>query len=187
MVIEPLRPLFDEVICARLGTKSGRFTGELVDAPPTGEARASIMADFARANGIDLEQSVAYADSASDLAMLEASGHPVAVNPETKLAAIARKRGWHVEHWPRAPEGPRPLLPIGPRQHGARPDPPIMKALQMERSVARFAAARVASGGSRAAAAGPARCAWSTSTRRPCPRPAGRWSGPGWRASAGAT
>jgi HAD superfamily hydrolase (TIGR01490 family) len=115
VVIGPLRPLFDEVICARLGTKNGRFTGELVDAPPTGEARASIMADFAQAHGIDLEESVAYADSASDLPMLEASGHPVAVNPETKLAAIARKRGWHVEHWPRAPEGPRPLLPIGPR------------------------------------------------------------------------
>jgi fatty acyl-CoA reductase len=115
VVIGPLRPLFDEVICARLGRKSGRFTGELVDAPPTGEARASIMADFARDHGIDLEQSVAYADSASDLAMLEAAGHPVAVNPETKLAAIARKRGWHVEHWPRAPEGPRPWLPIGPR------------------------------------------------------------------------
>ncbi len=115
VVIEPLRPLFDEVICARLGTKSGRFTGELLEAPPTGEARALLMADYARANHIDLRESVAYADSASDLPMLEAAGHPVAVNPETKLAAIARKRGWHVEHWPRAPEGPRPLLPLGPR------------------------------------------------------------------------
>ena len=36
VVIEPLRPLFDEVVCARLGEKSGRFTGELVEAPPTG-------------------------------------------------------------------------------------------------------------------------------------------------------
>jgi phosphoserine phosphatase len=116
VVIEPLRPLFDEVICARLRTKSGRYTGELLEAPPTGEARALLMADFAVAHGIDLEQSVAYADSASDLPMLEAAGHPVAVNPETKLAAIARKRGWHVEHWPRAPEGPRPLLPMGPRR-----------------------------------------------------------------------
>jgi fatty acyl-CoA reductase len=115
VVIEPLRPLFDEVVCASLGTKNGRFTGELIEAPPTGEARALIMADFARANHLDLEQSVAYADSASDLPMLEAAGHPVAVNPETKLAAIARKRGWHVEHWPKAPNGPRPLLPIGPR------------------------------------------------------------------------
>jgi HAD superfamily hydrolase (TIGR01490 family) len=115
IVIEPLRPLFDEVICARLGERKGRLTGELVEAPPTGEARALIMADFASSFGLDLEQSVAYADSASDLPMLEASGHPVAVNPETKLAAIARKRGWHVERWPRAEGGPRPLLPIGPR------------------------------------------------------------------------
>ena len=61
-----------------------------------------------------LEEAVAYADSASDLPMLEAVGYPVAVNPETKLAAIARKRGWHVEQWAKAPGGPRPLLPIGP-------------------------------------------------------------------------
>ena len=115
VVIEPLRPLFDEVVCASLGRRNGRFTGELLEAPPTGEARALIMADYARSNGLDLEESVAYADSASDLPMLEAAGHPVAVNPETKLAAIARKRGWHVEHWPKAPQGPRPLLPIGPR------------------------------------------------------------------------
>ena len=50
----------------------------------------------------------------SDLPMLEAVGFPVAVNPETRLAAIARKRGWLVEHWSKAPGGPRPLLPIGP-------------------------------------------------------------------------
>src|SRR5579875_1933284 len=102
VVIEPLRPLFDEVVCATLEQRRGRFTGELVEAPPTGEARALIMADYADRHGLDLAESVAYADSASDLPMLEAAGHPVAVNPETKLAAIARKRGWHVEQWPKA-------------------------------------------------------------------------------------
>lgn len=45
--------------------------------------------------------------------MLECVGFPVAVNPETRLAAIARKRGWLVEDWSKAPGGPRPLLPIG--------------------------------------------------------------------------
>jgi fatty acyl-CoA reductase len=115
VVIEPIRPLFDDVVCAHLGRHRGRFTGELVESPPTGEARALIMADFAAAHGLDLAESVAYADSASDLPMLEAAGHPVAVNPETKLAAIARKRGWHVEHWPKAEGGPRPLLPLGRR------------------------------------------------------------------------
>jgi fatty acyl-CoA reductase len=115
VIVEPLRPLFDDIVCASLREHGSRFTGELVDPPPTGEARAMIMADYASAHGLDLQQSVAYADSASDLPMLEAVGHPVAVNPEAKLAAIARKRGWHVERWPKAPGGPRPLLPIGPR------------------------------------------------------------------------
>ena len=78
------------------------------------------MAQYAEAEGLRLEESVAYADSASDLPMLEAVGHPVAVNPESKLATIARKRGWHVEHWAKAPGVQRPLLPIGPLRVGAR-------------------------------------------------------------------
>jgi HAD superfamily hydrolase (TIGR01490 family) len=115
VVEENLRPLFDDIVCARLGRADGRYTGELTAAPPTGEARAMAMAEYAEAEGLRLEEAVAYADSASDLPMLEAVGFPVAVNPETRLAAIARKRGWLVEHWSKARGGPRPLLPIGPR------------------------------------------------------------------------
>jgi HAD superfamily hydrolase (TIGR01490 family) len=114
-VVAPLRPLFDDVVCASLGRNDGRLTGELDTAPPTGEARALVMAEYANAEGLSLAESVAYADSASDLPMLEAVGHPVAVNPETKLAAIARKRGWHVEHWSKAPGATRPLLPMAAR------------------------------------------------------------------------
>ena len=113
--IAPLRPLFDDIVCAKLGTDGdGLLTGELLAGPPTGEARALVMQAYADAEGLRLDESVAYADSASDLPMLEAVGHPVAVNPEAKLATIARKRGWHVEHWAKAPGAPRPLLPIGP-------------------------------------------------------------------------
>ena len=120
-VIEPLRPLFDDIVCASMGRDDeGRFTGELLAGPPTGEARVMLMADYAEAQGMRLEDAVAYADSTSDLPMLEAVGYPVAVNPEAKLATIARKRGWHVEHWARAAGGPRPLLPIGPLQHNGR-------------------------------------------------------------------
>ena len=111
-----LAPLFDDILCARMGTVDDgrRWSGELLAAPPTGEARAQAMADYADAEGLRLEEAVAYADSASDLPMLEAVGFPVAVNPEVRLAAIARKRGWLVEQWSKAPGGPRPLLPIGP-------------------------------------------------------------------------
>ena len=110
-----LAPLFDDIVCARMSrTPDGlHWSGELTDAPPTGEARAMAMADYAAAEGLDLAEAVAYADSASDLPMLEAVGFPVAVNPETRLSAIARKRGWLVESWERSPGGPRALVPIG--------------------------------------------------------------------------
>ncbi len=114
LVVEPMRPLFDDIVCARLGEVDGTFTGRLEELPPIGEARALVLADYAEAEGLRLQESMAYADSASDLPMLEAVGFPVAVNPEAKLAAIARRRGWHVEHWRRAGGGSQPILPLGP-------------------------------------------------------------------------
>jgi len=119
-VIEPLRPLFDDIVCARLEERGGRLTGELIDAPPTGEARAIIMAEYAEAEGLSLAESIAYADSASDLPMLEAVGHPVAVNAEPKLAAIARKRGWHIEQWTKMKGADTALLPLAPRLLGPK-------------------------------------------------------------------
>jgi HAD superfamily hydrolase (TIGR01490 family) len=114
LVVEPLRPLFDDIVCARLGESDGVFTGRLEELPPIGEARALVLADYAEAEGLQLEESMAYADSASDLPMLEAVGFPVAVNPEAKLAAIARRRGWLVEQWHKAEGGAQPMLPLGP-------------------------------------------------------------------------
>jgi alcohol-forming fatty acyl-CoA reductase len=126
--IGPLRPLFDDVVCARLDTRpDGTYRGELVDVPPTGEARATLLADYAASNGFDLAEAVAYADSTSDLPMLEAVGFPVAVNPETRLAALARKRGWLVEHFDKARGAPQPPLPIGPPWHGG--GPPVVERL----------------------------------------------------------
>jgi fatty acyl-CoA reductase len=118
-VVEPLRPLFDEVVCASLGLDdAGRYTGQLNDRPPTGEARALVLAQYAADTGLDLGESVAYADSTSDLPLLECVGFPVAVNPEARLAAVARRRGWHVEQWDKAGGGGRPVLPFGPLDHG---------------------------------------------------------------------
>ena len=96
---------------------------------------------------------VAYADSSSDLPMLDVVGFPVAVNPEPHLASIARKRGWLVEDWATAEGFRHRLLPLAPqvarqpgrsgvagRPGGAGP----MKALVYERDLKRFGAARVA-------------------------------------------
>jgi HAD superfamily hydrolase (TIGR01490 family) len=113
-VIDPIRPLFDDIVCAEMGERDGRLTGQLTTLPPIGEARALLLADFAEEHSLSLEESVAYADSTSDLAMLEAVGFPVAVNPESRLSAIARRRGWHVEHWAKAEGGSHRPLPLGP-------------------------------------------------------------------------
>jgi alcohol-forming fatty acyl-CoA reductase len=118
-VVEPLRPLFDEVVCAQLAHDAeGKLTGRLEKLPPTGEARALVLADYAANEGLDLGESIAYADSASDLPLLECVGFPVAVNPEAKLAAIARRRGWHTEHWELAGGGSRSIIPMGPLDNG---------------------------------------------------------------------
>jgi fatty acyl-CoA reductase len=119
-VIEPLRPLFNEIVCAELGEKDGKLTGEMVSSPPTGEARALLMEELAAARSLGREQIVAYADSTSDLPMLEAAGLPVAVNPEAKLAAVARRRGWPIEHWATTPGAPRRRLAVAGLRPGLR-------------------------------------------------------------------
>ena len=113
-VVEPLRPLFDDIVCASLGVDGDAYNGRLTTVPPTGEARFQALSDYADQHGIALRESVAYADSASDLPMLEAVGFPVAVNPEVRLASIARKRGWLVEDFAKAAGMRNRLLPLAP-------------------------------------------------------------------------
>ena len=58
-----------------------------------------MLASFARRRNVDLSRSYAYADSISDLPMLEAVGIPVAVNPDARLHAAAKEKGWQIKHW----------------------------------------------------------------------------------------
>ncbi len=114
-VVEPLRPLFDDIVAAEMTTSHGTYDGQLTSVPPTGESRYQTLVDYAAEHDLDLRESVAYADSSSDLPMLEAVGFPVAVNAESKLASIARRRGWLIEHWSKSKGAPNRVLPIGPR------------------------------------------------------------------------
>jgi fatty acyl-CoA reductase len=98
-LLDPLRNLADDVLCASLAEEEGVYTGELSGAPVAGEARARMLASYARKRGVDLHRSYAYADSISDLPMLEAVGNPVAVNPDRRLAAAAKDRGWQIRRW----------------------------------------------------------------------------------------
>jgi HAD superfamily hydrolase (TIGR01490 family) len=79
------------------GAFTGRFDGPFV----YGQGKVIAMETFAAQHGIDLTESFAYSDSLSDLPMLRAVGHPVAVNPDPPLAEIAREEGWQTMRFER--------------------------------------------------------------------------------------
>jgi hypothetical protein len=72
------------------------YTGELDGPFCYGPGKVEAMLEIARWEGLDLGQCYAYSDSHSDLPMLSAVGHPVAVNPDGKLERHARVNGWPV-------------------------------------------------------------------------------------------
>jgi len=67
-----------------------------------GEAKLHRTTEWAQRRGVDLSSSTFYTDSYSDRALMERVGHPVAVNPDRRLAALAHRRGWEVVDWGRA-------------------------------------------------------------------------------------
>jgi HAD superfamily hydrolase (TIGR01490 family) len=75
--------------------EDGRYAGEM-EFYAYGPFKAEAMRDLAEAEGFDLDDCCAYSDSYTDLPMLEAVGHPVAVNPDRVLAKVAREREWEV-------------------------------------------------------------------------------------------
>jgi HAD superfamily hydrolase (TIGR01490 family) len=75
--------------------EEGRYAGEM-EFYAYGPFKAEAMEALALAEGLDLSESSAYSDSYTDLPMLEAVGHPVAVNPDRVLAKVAREREWEV-------------------------------------------------------------------------------------------
>jgi fatty acyl-CoA reductase len=96
----PIAALFDEVVAAELSVDEfGRCTGHLDRPPLVGESRAAWLRHRALEAGWNLATSYAYADSASDLPLLRAVGHPVVIDPDVVLSRVARKERWPVETW----------------------------------------------------------------------------------------
>jgi HAD superfamily hydrolase (TIGR01490 family) len=74
---------------------NGKFTGEM-EFLAQGDNKAVAMRELAELRGIDLTESYAYSDSATDAPMLFAVGHPYAVNPDRQLARIAHEQSWPI-------------------------------------------------------------------------------------------
>jgi HAD superfamily hydrolase (TIGR01490 family) len=87
---------FDGAAGSKLEQRDGVYTGRFDGPFCYGEGKPVRMKELADEKGVDLAESWAYSDSASDLPMLRAVGHPVAVNPDAELARVAREAGWDV-------------------------------------------------------------------------------------------
>jgi len=87
---------FDGAAGSRLEEVDGVYTGRYDGPFCYREGKPARMRELAEADGLDLAASWAYSDSESDLPMLRAVGHPVAVNPDRELARVAAQEGWEV-------------------------------------------------------------------------------------------
>ena len=86
----------DLALAARLEQKDGSLSGELANQRPFGAEKARLVRILARERGLDLAACFAYGDHHSDNQVLQAVGNPRAVNPDRRLAALARSRGWPI-------------------------------------------------------------------------------------------
>jgi HAD superfamily hydrolase (TIGR01490 family) len=104
----------DEAIATRAEVgDDGRYTGG-VELYAYGTAKADAMRAVAARDGIDLEASWAYSDSATDIPMLAVVGHAVAVNPDRELRRAAVANGWEIRTFMR-PVALRSRLPVPPK------------------------------------------------------------------------
>lgn len=108
-LVEPIgaRLGVDLAIGTQVAIEHGRYTGEILFYA-YGEHKAAAMRALAEERGYDLAECYAYSDSQTDLPMLEAVGHPVAVNPDEALREVALDREWPIMDFER---------PIGLRTH----------------------------------------------------------------------
>jgi phosphoserine phosphatase len=87
---------FDGGIGTRSEIRDGVYTGRPDGPFVYREGKPEAIRELAAERGIDLAASYAYSDSESDLPMMRAVGHPVAVNPDGPLEAVAREEGWQI-------------------------------------------------------------------------------------------
>ena len=77
---------------------TGVFSGKTSGTLNMREGKVERLEQWLSARGLQLKgsKSRAYSDSINDLPLLEAVKHPVAVDPDARLAQVASERGWPV-------------------------------------------------------------------------------------------
>jgi HAD superfamily hydrolase (TIGR01490 family) len=89
----------EHLIATEPESKNGRFTGKVAGIPCFKEGKVKRLDEWLAGRGKRLgefAESTLYSDSHNDLPLLERVSRPVAVDPDEKLAARAKERGWAV-------------------------------------------------------------------------------------------
>jgi len=122
-VVEPIADMLgaDRAIATRMVVQDGRYTGD-IEFYAYAANKATAIEQLAAEEGYHLPDCYAYTDSVTDLPMLEAVGHPTAVNPDRALRREAVARDWPVvdfihpvrlrDRVPRVPSPPRPAVAV---------------------------------------------------------------------------
>jgi HAD superfamily hydrolase (TIGR01490 family) len=129
-VVAPIGAMLgaDHVVATQMVVKDGRYTGEIGRYAYGPEKAAAVLA-LADERGYDLAGSYAYSDSVTDVPMLEAVGHPYAVNADRALRKIATEHEWPLLTFSNA-------VPLRERIAGMRPEHPVVSATVVGAGVA---------------------------------------------------
>ena len=96
--VQPVAEQLDiDFICSQLVIVDDRMTGDVVDPPCYGAGKVTWAQRYAGEHDAALSEAYFYTDSYSDQPLLELVGHPIAVNPDTRLKRLAQQRGWPIE------------------------------------------------------------------------------------------
>lgn len=95
-ITEPIAKVFgiEHLIASEPEIIDGRYTGRVSGTPSFAEGKVTRLNQWLQDQSLDLVDSWFYSDSHNDLPLLEHIAHPVAVDPDEKLAIEASKRNW---------------------------------------------------------------------------------------------
>jgi HAD superfamily hydrolase (TIGR01490 family) len=101
-VARPLARLLgiEHVVASELEVgPDGCFTGRPILPFCLGEGKVIRARSLAERLAFRLDEATFYSDSLTDLPLLQAVRTPIVVNPDPRLARVARRRGWRIERW----------------------------------------------------------------------------------------
>lgn len=98
------------VVASRWHHDGEVYTGDLDGEFVWGRGKLTAVRSWAQVHGVSMRRSSAYSDSYFDSPLLDAVGHPHAVNPDARLALLATLKGWPIRYLDK-PEG---VVKLGP-------------------------------------------------------------------------